>query len=220
MNKKLKIAIAVGLVLKGAALVTASVINSYHKQKKYDEKFEKALDSEIKKEYLEEKAHEINKIYSNVKHFFEGSEVKSYLDNDLLNLIAEAKQVTYDFETDGFIAIDLEFDSLLDLPTKRGYYKIITRSDRNGLTEFLLRITVEDWDGYMDVKICDMKGYHVNGENIFIVNEKGNTFTMSPDKDKVFYYEIEDIDSENTSRKPRFFSNVENNAIIVVRDLF
>lgn len=212
MNKKLRTVLAIGVALKGAALVTAAVVAGYKNHKKYNEKFEKALDKDIRLLYLEEKAHEINMIYKAIEPLFISSQREGDLDIEEKEPFVE---VALDIETNNFVEVDLDFDDLLGLPTKKGYYKLIGRSDKNKHTEFILRVTVEDWDGYIDITICEVKGTCVKGEHLFIVKRRGETFTLTPDLDKAIYLNIERINGADF-----LMSNPETLFMIPMKESF
>lgn len=49
MSKKLRTALAVGVVLKGAILVGTAAFSAYKRKKEYDLKFNRKLDSDVRK---------------------------------------------------------------------------------------------------------------------------------------------------------------------------
>lgn len=220
MSKKLRMALAAGVVLKGAVLVGAAAFSAYKRKKEYDLKFDRALDSDVKKEYLESKAHELNKIYEGIQKLF------TPIGSDFLNdEMKENGKVKFDFESTGFTELDLVFDEMINKPIKKGYFKLITRTDKNLTTEFLLRVTVEDWDGYMDVVICEADGFYSlptredikDYESAFKVVKKGNVFTLSPEVDEVFAINVDFI---GNGTKEAVFLNIDGDKIFRMKELY
>lgn len=215
MRNKIKLAILAGLALKGAAVLTTSLVNSYKKQQKFNEKFYTPLDKDLKIEYLKTKAHEINKIFSQVRPLFESKTNISDLGEAEEEKLFQSNTFKLDVENTAFFEVEFEFDELSELDIKCGYYKIIARSDKRGITEFLLRLTVDDWDGYMDVKICEMEGFDYDDEKVFVVKKKGDVFTMSPEVDTVLYYNISALNDEVL-----LLENTETQGLTQVKNLF
>lgn len=137
----------------------------------------------------------------------------------------ENLKVKFDFESTGFTELDLVFDKRVNKPIKKGYFKLITRTDENFMTEFLLRVTVEDWDGYIDVVICEANGFYSlpikedikDYESVFKVVKKGNIFTFSPEVDEVFAINVDFI---GDGEKEAVFLNIEGDKISRMKKLY
>lgn len=148
-SNDLKKLLAIAVIAEGVYIVTKKIVEVNKNNGVFikNKNLKKPLSKEDSYDMIEKHSSEINSIYDQVSDFFKDKDVTA---EELLSMNASNK-VLFNFEEESF----RKHDITISYPEKKeikGYSKIIFKENKEDLvTEVFLRISLEGWDGYLDL---------------------------------------------------------------------
>ena len=141
--------LAVALVAQGVYFATKKIVKANKKNgvSLKNNNLKTLLSKEDSFSLIEKHSLEINSIYDQNRDFFK---VKEMDFGELLSMNASTK-VLFNFEEESFKQHDIRVSYPEDKVVK-GYSKIIFKENKEDLiTEVILRISLDSWEGYLDL---------------------------------------------------------------------
>ena len=182
--------LALGLAVKGIAILGSTLYlakKKYEEEKNKNAKFDKALPYHESLYKLKNNDKEIKIILKDFESFLtsvSGLGVREKEEKEVdLN---RCEKISLNLIGTGFKDVNIS-----EATEQKGYYNIIFSRDKNFKTNVVLRITMDYWDGYIDLDICQLSGHLINGENVFTVEEQYNTNLNIAGKDDFLYFEFD-----------------------------
>jgi type III secretion system FlhB-like substrate exporter len=148
-SSNIKKLLAVALVAKGVYFATKKIVKANKKNgvSMENNNLKTQLSKEDSFSMIEKHSAEINSIYNEVSDFFKDKDVTA---DELLSMNA-SKKVLFNFEEESFRQHDITV-SYPEEKVVKGYSKIIFKENKEDLvTEVILRISLESWEGYLDL---------------------------------------------------------------------
>lgn len=208
MLRNIKIAIGLGLMIKGALTVSKYLEDSL------ENKFKKPVDDKLKEEYLNNNIEEINQIMKNFNDLFCKTSTLSELGDD----------ITDEFILDNIIFLDGE---LIDTPPikvyserhgeRKAYFKIFSQTNNETKTiDFILRLHFNEWDGYLDIHLLNGAFYNVFGQKVLLVKNSNNKINTLPESNSILSYKFDFLYSDRDKNTVSFI-NVESQTKVGLR---
>lgn len=185
--KLLKQVAAIAAVAGATFVATTAIIGAFETTEKMvkDGKKHKKLQPDDVEHLLTHKVYDINHVYDQVKALFkhyspteeESSVLKTLSPWRFESLSDEYEEIT--FET-----------SYPDKGKKKAYYKVfLLPSENENVTDVILRLHIDDWDGYMDLVVCRGVAKNINSELFFEVLETCPFLMDGPVQDDFIVFE-------------------------------
>lgn len=148
-SSNVKKLLAVALVAKGVYFATKKIVKANKKNgvSIKNNNLKTQLSKEDSFSMMEKHSSEINSIYDAVSDFFKDKDATA---DELLSMNA-SKKILFNFEEESFRQHDITV-SYPEEKVVKGYSKIIFKENKEDLvTEVVLRISLEGWEGYLDL---------------------------------------------------------------------
>lgn len=164
INSKLKQILAVALVAQGLYMTSKALFKTFELTGKLAK--EKNLKQPVSKEerelILNQKTHEINHVYQKIKPLFMRGNL--HIDDEILLTLNRIPVISFETESDGWCEEEISIN-YPEKTTKRAYWKLIFQCPTSQHTDIVLRLAMEDWEGYVDIRLYRCVSKIMTNEN-------------------------------------------------------
>lgn len=165
MFRLTKTVLAIGIGLKCISVA----LNHFDNKKK----LKTPLNDEFKNKYLKENPLELSLVLNSVSDFFLPADLTEDLDAKIKDDLKKKEKGFLNIESSDYMSLKI---STKEKQSRNAHFKIISMTGESNTVDFMLRLTFDDWNGYIDINMFNLNFYSFINESIFIINNSSDLF--------------------------------------------